>query len=165
MIIRPENLSDIQAVEEVTLTAFTGVYSDNPTENRMINTLRESGELFLSLVVELDKKIIGHVAFSAVSINGSYISWYGLGPISVLPEFQKQGIGSKLIYDGLDLIREKGAKGCVLTGSPDYYHRFGFKSYPKLHYEGVPEPKYFMALPFYNEVPEGKVEHHKAFYL
>jgi len=54
--------------------------------------------------------------------------------------------------------------GCVLEGSPEYYQRFGFKTYPGLVYEGSPAPEYFMALPFYNEVPTGKVEFHWAFY-
>jgi len=61
-------------------------------------------------------------------------------------------------------IQKKGERGCVLEGDPGYYNRFGFKSYPGLFYEGTPDPKYFMALPFYDEVPEGKVEFHKAFY-
>jgi putative acetyltransferase len=81
-----------------------------------------------------------------------------------LPELQRQGIGSKLIREGLSLIREKGAKGCVLEGDPGYYQRFGFKAYPGLVYEGSPAPEYFMALPFYNKVPIGKVEFHWAFY-
>jgi putative acetyltransferase len=57
-----------------------------------------------------------------------------------------------------------GARGCVLEGDPEYYQRFGFKNYPDLFYEGTPDPKYFMALPFYDDVPNGKVEFHKAFY-
>jgi len=70
----------------------------------------------------------------------------------------------KLIREGLLQIKEKGAKGCVLEGDPNYYQRFGFKNHPDLVYEGTPDPKYFMALPFYEEVPKGKVEFHQAFY-
>ena len=165
MIIRPETSSDIKGIEEVTLSAFTGLFSDNPTEHLIINSLREVGELSLSLVAELSGRVVGHVAFSTVLINKENIGWYGLGPISVSPELQKQGIGSALINEGLSKIRDMGAKGCVLEGSPDYYQRFGFKSYPNLTYEFAPEPKYFMALPFYDEVPKGKVEFHKAFYI
>lgn len=164
-MIRLETPNDIQDIEELTLAAFTGVYSDDPTEHMIVNGLREAGALSLSLVTEIDERIIGHIAFSAVTIDGADKSWSGLGPISVLPEFQNQGIGSALIKKGLVRIRELGAKGCVLTGSPDYYPRFGFKSYPQLYYEGVEEQKYFMAMPFYNDVPEGKVEYHNAFYL
>jgi putative acetyltransferase len=57
-----------------------------------------------------------------------------------------------------------GAKGCVVLGSPIYYRRFGFKSYPSLMYEGAPAPEHFMALPFDEEIPQGYVENHKAFY-
>jgi len=165
MIIRPEVVNDIEPIEQLTLAACTGVYSDNPTEHLIINGLRKAGALSLLLVAEMDERIVGHVAFSVVTIDGIDKGWYGLGPISVLPALQKQGIGSGLILEGLAAIRESGIKGCVLTGSPDYYQRFGFKSYPNLYYEGVEEQKYFMALPFYEEVPDGKVEYHKAFYI
>jgi putative acetyltransferase len=129
-----------------------------------VDRLRKAEAMPVSLVAELDGKVVGHVAFSVVTINGEDKGWYGLGPVSVLPELQKQSIGSKLIREGLSLIKEKGAKGCVLEGSPEYYQRFGFKAYPGLFYEGSPAPEYFMALPFYNEVPTGKVEFHRAFY-
>jgi len=112
----------------------------------------------------MDGKVVGHVAFSIVKINAKDIGWYGLGPISVSPELQKQGIGSKLIREGLTLIQEKGARGCVLEGSPVYYQRFGFKTYADLFYEGAPTPEYFMALPFYDNVPAGKIEFHQAFF-
>lgn len=165
MNIRPETLNDLKGIEEATLAAFTGLFSDNPTEHLIINGLREAGMLSLSLMAEQDGQVVGHVAFSPVLINGENMDWYGLGPISVLPKLQKQGVGSALIKEGLSKIREMGAKGCVVEGSPDYYQRFGFKSYPGLTYEFAPEPKYFMALPFFDEVPDGKVEYHKAFYV
>jgi putative acetyltransferase len=164
MIIRPETPEDYRAITEVTLAAFTGKFSDHPTEHLIILGLREAGALSLSLVAELDRRIVGHVAFSVVNVNGEDISWYGLGPISVQPELQKQGIGSKLIYEGLSRIRAMGAKGCVLEGSPMYYPRFGFQSYPGLIYEGAPAPQYFMAIPFDDEISKGRVEYHPAFY-
>lgn len=165
MIIRTETSQDINAIGQLTLAAFMGKFSDDPNEHLIIEELRKAGALFLSLVAEMDGKVVGHVAFSGVTINSEDKGWYGLGPISVLPELQKQGIGSKLIQEGLSMIREKGAKGCVLEGSPEYYQRFGFKPYPGLIYEGAPGPEYFMALPFYDEVPQGKIEFHQAFYV
>lgn len=165
MIIRLETPEDISAIEQITLAAFDGKPYSNETEHLVVNGLREAGELSLSLVAEIDNKIIGHVAFSLVTINNENKGWYGLGPVSVLPEFQRQGIGSKLIEAGLSQIREMGANGCVLEGSPEYYKRFGFKTYPGLIYEGAPSAEYFMALPFYDEVPQGKVEFHQAFYV
>lgn len=164
MIIRPETTNDYEAITQVTLAAFTGKFSDNPTEHLIVKGLREAGALSLSLVAEMDGRIVGHVAFSKVTINSEDQGWYGLGPISVQPDLQKQGIGSRLIQAGLARIREIGTRGCVLEGDPNYYHRFGFKSYPHLIYEGAPAPQYFMALPFYDEVPSGKVEFHPAFY-
>ena len=165
MKIRPETPQDIDSIEKVTFAAFSGKPYSDQTEHLIINRLREAGALSVSLVAEMDEKVVGHVAFSIVTINGEDRGWYGLGPVSVLPELQKQGIGSKLIKKGLSLIREKGAKGCVLEGSPQYYNRFGFRAYPGLFYEGTPAPEYFMALPFYEDVPQGKVEFHKAFYV
>ncbi len=165
VLIRSERPTDIDAIEQVTLAAFMGKFSDNPTEHLIVNGLRNAGALSLSLVAELNKKIVGHVAFSLVTISGENLNWYGLGPISVLPELQKQGVGSKLIKEGLSAIRALGAKGCALEGSPVYYQRFGFRSYPGLIYEGSPAPEYFMALPFYEDVPQGKVEYHQAFYI
>ena len=164
MLIRHETPRDIEAIQALTAIAFKDkLYSDG-TEHIIINRLRDAGALLLSLVAEADGEIVGHVAFSAVMINGADQGWYGLGPISVQPDRQKQGIGSRLIQDGLAKIREMGARGCVLEGDPNYYHRFGFRSYAELIYEGSPAPEYFMAIPFYDAVPKGKVDFHRAFY-
>lgn len=165
ILVRSEQASDIEAITQVTYAAFLGKFSDHPTEHLIVNGLREAAMLTLSLVAEVDGIIVGHVAFSPVTINETFMDWYGLGPISVSPELQKQGIGSKLIYDGLARLRDLGAKGCVLEGSPKYYQRFGFKPYAGLTYHASPAPEFFMALPFYDEVPTGQVEYHKAFYV
>ncbi|MFN8433714.1 MAG: N-acetyltransferase [Anaerolineales bacterium] len=165
IVIRSEQASDIEAITQMTYTAFLGKFSDHPTEHLIVNGLREAGMLTLSLVVEVNGKIVGHVAFSPVTINEQFVDWYGLGPISVAPALQKQGIGSKLILDGLAKLRDLGAKGCVLEGSPAYYSRFGFKPRTGLTYHAAPALEYFMALPFYEEVPTGKVEYHQAFYV
>jgi len=164
MIIRPETTKDIETIEQITIAAFAGKSYSAQIEHLIINRLREVDALSLSLVAELDGKVVGHVAFSVVTIDGEDKKWYGLGPISVLPKLQKQGIGSKLIDEGLMRICEMGARGCVLEGSPEYYQRFGFRSYSELIYEGAPAPEYFMAIPFYDEAPNGKVEFHRAFY-
>jgi putative acetyltransferase len=165
MKIRLEAPQDISAIEKITIAAFDGKPYSDQTEHLIIDRLRKARALSVSLVAEMDEKVVGHVAFSVVTINGADIGWYGLGPVSVSPELQKQGIGSKLIREGLALIREKGAKGCVLEGDPAYYQRFGFKAYSGLFYEGTPDQEYFMALPFYDEVPQGKVEFHRVFFV
>jgi putative acetyltransferase len=165
ILIRSEKATDAEAISQVTYAAFLGKFSDHPTEHLIVDGLREAGMLTLSLVAEADGKVVGHVAFSPVTVNDKFIGWYGLGPVSVAPELQKQGIGSKMILDGLARLRELGAKGCVLEGSPAYYQRFGFKPYAGLTYHAAPAPEYFMALPFHEEVPAGKVEFHQSFYV
>jgi putative acetyltransferase len=165
VLIRSERPADKDAIEKVTAEAFAGKPYSNQTEHLIVNALRDAGELALSLVTEINEEVVGHIGFSLVTINGTAVDWYGIGPVSIAPEYQRQGIGSKLIKAGLAKIREAGAKGCVLEGSPEYYGRFGFKTYPNLMYEGAPAPEYFMALPFYDEVPYGKVEFHKSFYI
>lgn len=164
ILIRSEKSTDIDVIEQVTIAAFDGKWYSDQTEHLVVNRLREAGAMSVSLVTEVDGKVVGHIAFSVVSINDEDKGWFGLGPVSVAPEFQKQGVGSKLIREGLSMIKEKGAKGCVLEGDPEYYQRFGFKNHPDLIYENTPDPKYFMALSFYDDVPSGKVEFHKAFY-
>lgn len=165
ILIRPETSSDSSTIEQVTIAAFSGKPYSDQTEHLIVDALRKAGALSISLVAEVEGKVVGHVALSTVIIKGINQGWYGLGPISVLPEFQKKGIGSRLIRKGLSMIRELGGNGCVLEGSPVYYQRFGFKSFPQLIYDGAPSPEYFMALPFYSEVPEGKVQFHPAFYI
>ncbi|MBI2331460.1 MAG: N-acetyltransferase [Chloroflexi bacterium] len=165
ILIRSEQAKDIEPISQVTYAAFLGKFSDHPTEHLIVDGLREAGALTLSLVAEVNGKVVGHVAFSRVAINDAFVDWYGLGPVSVIPGLQKQGVGSKLIQEGLSLLKELGAQGCVLEGSPKYYQRFGFKAYAGLTYHGSPAPEFFMALPFYKEVPAGAVEYHKAFYI
>ena len=79
-----------------------------------------------------------------------------------MPDCQKQGIGTKLVNEGLGLLKELRAQGCVLVGDPDFYERFGFKSPDRLKYEGVPQEN-FLALSFCNSIPTGVVEFHQAF--
>jgi putative acetyltransferase len=78
---------------------------------------------------------------SPVAVSEGSLDWYGLGPISVLPDLQKQGIGKCLMHGGLSSLKSLGAKGCVLVGDPGYYERFGFRSLPGLLVDGVP-PQY-----------------------
>jgi putative acetyltransferase len=162
MIIRKELISDINAISDVTIAAFKTLAISQNTEQFIINALRSANALTISLVAEIENEIVGHIAFSPVTISDGSLDWHGLGPISVLPRLHKQGIGKSLVYEGLSLLRNLGSKGCVLVGDPRYYKRFGFKNYPQLIHEGIPQ-EVFLALPFNEEVPEGTVEFHKAF--
>ncbi len=162
MIIRNETKSDIEAIAEVTKTAFMTCPYGAHTEQFITNALRAAGALTVSLVAEIDENVVGHVAFSPVTISDGSPDWYGLGPVSVLPQHQRQGIGTALIREGLSLLKARGGKGCVLVGEPAYYQRFGFRNLPTLTLEGV-SPEVFLALPFDDQIPQGAVVFHSAF--
>ena len=162
MIIRKETAGDIEAITAVTTAAFRTLPVSNQTEQFIIKALREAGVLTISLVAEIDGHVVGHIAFSPVTVSDGATDWYGLGPVSVLPEYQRQGIGKALINEGLSLLKELGSRGCALVGDPNYYKRFGFHNYPQLVHEGIPQDV-FLALPFTEKVPEGIVVFHEAF--
>jgi putative acetyltransferase len=96
--VRDETESDINAITEVTKKAFATLAISNHKEEFIIKALREASALAISLVAEADGKVVGHIAFSAVTISDESPGWYGLGPVSVLPELQRQGIGKSMIY-------------------------------------------------------------------
>lgn len=160
--IRPEEKSDIPQIHNVIKSAFETTSYSNQKEHLLVDALRETGALELSLVAELKGEIVGHIAFSEVTINHKKCNWFGLAPVSVYPKYQNKGIGSKLIVEGLGRIKKSGAGGCVLLGEPDYYGRFGFQQHQELQLEGVP-PEYFLGLAFQNEIPSGNVNYHEAF--
>ncbi|OKH31875.1 GNAT family N-acetyltransferase [[Phormidium ambiguum] IAM M-71] len=162
MIIRNEKDADIEVITEVTIAAFKNHPISNHTEQFIIHALRAAGALTISLVAEIDRKIVGHIAFSPVTISDGTTGWYGLGPISVLPDYQKQGIGKSLINEGLSLLKKMGAQGCALVGDPNYYKRFGFKNYPELIHEGIPQ-EFFLILPFTQQIPQGVIVFHDGF--
>lgn len=160
--VREESPSDIEAIHAVTIAAFKDAPHTAHTEQFIVDALRKSGALFLSLVAEQAGSIVGHVAVSPVTVSDGSSHWYGLGPISVIPELQGQGIGSLLMKEALQRLQDKGAAGCVLLGDPAYYSRFGFKPTPELVLPDVP-PEYFQALAFKPPLPHGIVTYHEAF--
>jgi putative acetyltransferase len=162
LIIRDEKDSDFEAITEVTIAAFKDHPISNQTEHFIINALRIAGALTISLVTEINGQIVGHIAFSPIKISSGAEGWYSLGPISVLPDYQKQGIGQALVNKGLSLLKEMGVQGCALVGDPNYYKRFGFKNYPEMIYEGIPQ-EVFLALPFSEKIPKGTVVFHEGF--
>jgi putative acetyltransferase len=163
ILIRNETKADIAAISAVTEAAFRTCPYSRQTEQFIVHALRKAVAMTVSLVAEVDGKVTGHVAFSPVKISDGSSGWYGLGPVSVLPELQRQGIGKALINRGLSLLKESGAGGCMLVGDPDYYKRFGFKNFPELIHEGIPQ-QYFVVLPFGKTVPRGAVTFHEAFH-
>jgi len=162
IIIRNEIGSDVETISEITKAAFESLAISNHTEQFIICALRDANALTISLVAEVEKKVVGHIAFSPVTISDGSPDWYGLGPISVVPKLQKQGIGKSLVYEGLSLLKALGAKGCVLVGDPGYYERFGFRNLTDLFIGGVPQ-QYFLALPFEESKTSGTVVFHEGF--
>jgi putative acetyltransferase len=160
--IRDERAEDAQAIRRVTNAAFKLNSHASGTEAAIIEALREANALTVSLVATMDNEVVGHVAFSPITIDGRNLSWFGLGPVSVKPELHGHGIGSALIREGLSRLKQAGATGCVLLGDPAFYRRFGFENDPALHYEGAPA-QYFMSLYFHDVNPSGKVAFHKGF--
>ena len=123
IVIRPETSADIGAITEVTIAAFETLEISNHTEQFIIEALRAVKALTVSLVAELDGRVVGHVAFSPVTISDGTQAWYRLGPVSVLPEYQRNGVGKALIQRGLSRLKDLNAQGCCLVGHPDYYKR------------------------------------------
>lgn len=162
MTIRNEQPQDIEAISRLTEAAFRNEEYSSHTEHFIVNALRRTGQLSISLVAAEHDEILGHVAISPVSISSGVTGWYGLGPISVRPDRQGKGIGSALMWAALQQLRQQGAAGCVVLGDPAYYGRFGFKAHPGLELPDVP-PEYFQALSFTGELPVGVVKYAAAF--
>jgi len=162
IVIRNETDADVDAITDVTVVAFRTLAISNHTEQFVITALRAAGALTLSLVAEVEGRVIGHIAFSPVSISDGTRNWYGLGPVSVLPAYQRQGVGKALIREGLARLKAMNAQGCCLVGHPDYYGKFGFTNVPGLRLEGVP-PELFFTLSFDGHTPQGSVAFHEGF--
>lgn len=160
MIIRPELPQDAAAIRALTTAAFATAPHASGTEAQIIDDLRKAGDLHLSLVAEQDGRLVGHVAFSPAQIAGAR-GWVGLGPVSVLPDHQRAGVGSALIRAGLAQLKAGGVAGCVVLGDPGYYCRFGFAR-GGLRYPGPP-PEYFQQLAFLPDPPSGIVSYAPAF--
>jgi putative acetyltransferase len=162
VVIRDETRDDVCSITEVTTAAFATLEISDDTEQFVIEALRAANALTVSLVAEMDGRVIGHIAFSPVTLSDGTPDWYGLGPVSVLPEHQRRGFGRALIEEGLSRLRDMDARGCCLVGHPHYYGRFGFEHPSGLGLEGVP-PEVFFALSFDGRIPQGTVAFHKGF--
>ena len=163
VIIRSEKPSDIKAITEVTQVSFEDHSFSQQTEHFTIRDLRAAGALTISLVAEVDGRVVGHIAFSPVTISDGTADWYGLGPVSVLPDFQGRRIGTALVNNGLALLKSMDSKrvcacgiACILSIG------LALRTTPLLIHEGVPQ-EVFVAKPLFGRVPRGTVEFHQAF--
>ena len=122
MNIHYEKESDVNVITKIHDLAFEG-----KDEGIIVNKLRESGNLTISLVYESDECPVGHIAYSPISNQSQEIVGIGLAPVGILPEFQNQGIGSALIEEGNKMVQDLGYDLIFVLGDPQYYLRFGFE--------------------------------------
>ena len=166
MLIKDEQPNDSNRITNIQYAAFKGhpmhAPGAEPTEHSIVEQLRESKALTLSLLAEEDGEAVGHIAISPATIGESTSGWYILGPVGVIPTRQGHGIGACLIREALQRMKEAGADGIVLVGEPKFYNRFGFKNIEGITYQGVPD-QHVLALPFTENISKGNITPHDAF--
>jgi len=123
MIIRLEKWEDVKAIRNVTEQAF-----GRPQEADIIDALRANNRVILSLVAVHEDVVAGHILFFPVNIESEHRTFaaIGLGPMAVLPQYQKQGIGSALVREGLDMLQQQFKSAVIVLGHAEFYPRFGF---------------------------------------
>jgi putative acetyltransferase len=124
-LIRPEVATDHEAIRHVNRMAFGG-----EEEARLVDALREGGYVRVSLVAERDQQVVGHILFSDLPIltKSGVVPALALAPLAVLPDYQRRGVGSALVRQGLEVCAEQGHRIVIVLGHPDYYPRFGFSA-------------------------------------
>ena len=160
--IRAERPGDVAAIRQLIERAFRDSPHGDGGEAALVDHLRLDADLTLSLVAEVDGDLAGHVAISPVAISDGSEGWFGIGPVSVLPERQGGGIGSRLMRRAIANMRVGLAHGLVVLGDPGYYSRFEFVHDPRLVYPGAPA-ELFQRLTLRGENPQGAVRYAPAF--
>jgi putative acetyltransferase len=156
IIVRPEEPSDINQVHAINLSAFEG-----GPEAGLVDALRSNCADFLSLVADDEGRVVGHILFTPVVVEGSAgkVTGMGLAPMAVLPGRQRNGIGSELVRSGLELLREDGCPFVIVLGHPDYYPRFGFDRASRhglrSQWDGVPDDAFMVMLFDPDILPDG----------
>lgn len=152
MQVRPEQESDHGAIRQVNRLAFGG-----DLEADLVDALRDGGYLRISLVAEFDGELVGHIAFSELSIETRTepLTALALAPLAVIPEKQRQGIGGQLVEQGLDACRAQGYRAVLVLGHPEYYQRFGFSAALAQPLESPYSGEAYMAIELEPDVLEG----------
>jgi len=142
-IVRCETAGERFVVHSINEAAF-----GRPDEAALVDSLRTEGAVLLSVVAELEKHAVGHILFSRMWIEtvDGMVPAVALAPMAVLPEYQRQGIGSRLVRHGLDLLRGRGEHIVIVLGHPGYYPRFGFSTEKARALESPFPPDAFMAM-------------------
>lgn len=161
MEIRDERPAEAREIGVLVRAAFAGkAYSDG-TEAAVLDGLRDTDGLVLSLVAAAPGGLIGQIAASEVRLDGRP-GWAGIGPVAVRPDRQRQGIGSALMRAALARLEAAGFDGVVLVGDPGYYGRFGFAPQEGLVSPGLPQ-SHVMGLGLTGAAPRGAIDWHSAF--
>lgn len=163
MLIRTESANDAVKIHQLTKSAFDGRPYAGGDEQHVVDRLRAHKALILSLVAIDHDELVGQISFSEATNTDGSQPWIALGPVSVLPTRQRQGIGSRLILQGLEEFAARGTLGCILTGNPDYYRRFGFAVTPD-HAPSNEPAEFFMLKLFGEQAPGGRFSFHPLFY-
>ena len=162
MRISDERREDYAAIYKLIQSAFADKDFSSGTEGPIVDALRKSGDLTLSLVAKRSDSLVGHIAFSPASVGDQCENIYALGPVAVGPKLRYQAIGTELIQAGLARLQAIGARACVLVGDPKYYHRFGFVGDCGLRSGDLP-PIYVQALVWGEPLPTGEISFASAF--
>ena len=117
--IQEERPGDIAAIRDVNRRAF-----GQDQEANIVDALRSNGGSLLSLVASLNGRVVGHIMYSPITVRD--VTGAALGPMAVLPEYQRQAIGTKLVETGNEKLKAVGYPFIIVVGHPDYYPRFGF---------------------------------------
>ena len=154
-VVRRENTASPEertAIRRINEAAYGG-----REEADLVDNLRASGDVLLSLVAEYESQTAGHILFSRMWIeqSGNRVPAVALAPMAVLPEYKRRGIGSALIRRGLELLRAQDARIVIVVGHPNYYPRFGFSSGKAQPLESPFPPEAFMALELQPNALEG----------
>ena len=164
IIVRPEEEPDWPSVKAVNSAAF-----ETSAEATLVDSLRARADPTISLVAELNNSIVGHILFNPVKISEHPdIDLMALAPMAVDPQWQRRGIGSRLINAGLASCRDLGCGAVVVLGHPQYYTRFGFRSSKEFGIESefnVPAEVFMLIelIPDYLYNVSGVVQYHEAF--
>ncbi|MBS5883919.1 N-acetyltransferase [Clostridium sp.] len=173
MIIRRETNKDYKEVENVIEESFKSAEFTDNDEHNLVKRLRSSDEFIkeLSLIAEIDNKIIGHILLSKALIKdvNKDIETLALAPLAVLPEYQSNGIGKKLINEAIEKAKSLGYKSIVVLGHENYYPKFGFKKASNYGIKApfdVPDEAYMVLELLPNALNEvnGVVEYSQAFF-
>lgn len=168
MNIRPIEPADFDAVDAVHHAAFASTAFGHQGEADLVRTIHADGDALVSLVAEADGKIVGHALFSRMEVeaDGAALNGVGLAPVGVLPDLHGKGVGSALIWRGIEMLRALDIQISFVLGHPDYYPRFGYSAETAHPFASPFAGPHFMALLLDKGVPlpeNGRARYAPAF--